>query len=282
MKTFNQLLSDYLAISKDKSTDNNTLGKILLNKYIRKILTATGFTFFRGEAEEITVINKQTYPLPHNCWRIEDIKVDGYYLKEIKDRQTWTALNRTPRTSSVIRNYWLNNNTVEFYPIPNVAGNIITFYFQKRIIDLGVIDYITGTVAVTAGSTTVTGTGTVWTSGMIGRSIRLGNWYYEITAVASATSLTIARESADTLSGASYEIAEMIPFPDGFVDVPLYGALLLFFQSKENPVQAREYERLFNEGLMDLIRRDEKSSNRIVVKDDIVLEDINKFPEGLS
>lgn len=63
--------------------------------------------------------------------------------------------------------------------------------------------YNTGTASFTNGSTTVTGTGTSWTSAMVGQWIRcfetatgqtdyLGRWY-KITAVASATSLTISQ-----------------------------------------------------------------------------------------
>ncbi|MBT9131503.1 MAG: hypothetical protein DDT41_01809 [candidate division WS2 bacterium] len=204
-----------------------------------------------------------------------------YYLKEIKNWQTWTALNRTTITSTIPRNYFVNNDTIELYPIPSLAGNIITFYFQKRIIDLGAADYSVGTIAVIAGATTVAGTGTVWTSAMVGRSIRIGGWFYEITAVASTTALTIARESADTVSGATYVISEMIPFPDGFTDISLFGALMLYFQSKENSTQAQQYKQLYEEGLDNLIRRDDKTENRIIEKDEQILIDINKFPGNI-
>ena len=56
-----------------------------------------------------------------------------------------------------------------------------------------VAPYTTGTVAMTNGSTTVTGTDTVWTSAMVGRKIRFGsdNAYYRISAVGGTTSLTL-------------------------------------------------------------------------------------------
>jgi hypothetical protein len=55
--------------------------------------------------------------------------------------------------------------------------------------------YATGTATFTSGSTTVTGSGTSWNSGMIGSYIYGSNnpaVLYRIIAVSSATSLTIA------------------------------------------------------------------------------------------
>jgi len=69
--------------------------------------------------------------------------------------------------------------------------------------------YETGTVAVTKGATTVTGTDTAFDSAMVGRDIQIGTYgkLYEITAVASTTSLTIGKGfGGDTVSGAKFKI----------------------------------------------------------------------------
>lgn len=62
-----------------------------------------------------------------------------------------------------------------------------------------VAEYTTGTVAVTLGSDAITGTDTVWTSAMSGRSIRFGNddAYYEFT-YASGTTGTLDRNYEGT------------------------------------------------------------------------------------
>lgn len=56
-----------------------------------------------------------------------------------------------------------------------------------------IVPYTTGTAAVTVGSTGVVGTGTTWTSAMIGRRFALsyGGPWYRITAVGSTTALTL-------------------------------------------------------------------------------------------
>lgn len=71
--------------------------------------------------------------------------------------------------------------------------------------------YSTGTVSISNDGTIVTGSGTTWTSAMVGRSILLGELWYEITAFGSTTSLTIGRGfSGATLSGSTYRIATTV------------------------------------------------------------------------
>lgn len=76
---------------------------------------------------------------------------------------------------------------------------------QREIL---VAPYDTGTVAVTNGSTTVTGTGTTWTSAMTGRkfTLSIGGPYYRFTYV-SATSGTLSEAyQEDTDSESTYSI----------------------------------------------------------------------------
>lgn len=77
-----------------------------------------------------------------------------------------------------------------------------------------VAEYDTGTVAVTEDNTTVTGTGTAWTSAMAGRKIRVTGFdeTYEIDSVdTNAQTLTLKKAyNGDTESGASYKIFQDI------------------------------------------------------------------------
>lgn len=65
-----------------------------------------------------------------------------------------------------------------------------------------VAPYSTGTVTVTSGSATLTGSGTVWTSAMVGRAIRVAGdpAYLFVTAVGSATSLTLGDPQANSIT----------------------------------------------------------------------------------
>ncbi len=80
---------------------------------------------------------------------------------------------------------------------------------ENYIVTSGVYD--TGTIAVTDGSATVTGTDTLWVSTMVGSHIMLpdGN-YVEIVDVASNTELTIATTyPGSTASGQEYLILKV-------------------------------------------------------------------------
>lgn len=98
----------------------------------------------------------------------------------------------------------------------NSATTIIDFLAAAYSIRaIGTDVYDTGTISVNVNSSTVTGSGTSWTSSMIGQSISLEGLYYEITAVGGVTSLTIGTPFISTsgdgnLSGASYAIATII------------------------------------------------------------------------
>ena len=68
--------------------------------------------------------------------------------------------------------------------------------------------YSTGTVTINNSSTAVVGSSTVWTSAMIGRSILLGDNWYEIVTRTDNTHITIANKyTGANLVGASYFIA---------------------------------------------------------------------------
>lgn len=73
---------------------------------------------------------------------------------------------------------------------------------------VGTNAYTTGTVSISFGSSTVTGSGTTFTSDMIGRSILLGDFWFTIEAFGDATTLTVdAPYGEDDLVDGRYAIA---------------------------------------------------------------------------
>ncbi len=91
------------------------------------------------------------------------------------------------------------------------------------------MSYSTGTVTVTNASGTVTGAGTSWNKGMIGRRFRStdGNWYF-VTAVASATSLTISPVYVGgTLAGQTYVLADSIMLSSIFWMIGTFALVVL-------------------------------------------------------
>jgi len=69
--------------------------------------------------------------------------------------------------------------------------------------------YITGTVAITAGSTAITGTGTTWVTGMTGRKIKINgndNVYTFTWTAATTGTISPALSGANNISGAGYTL----------------------------------------------------------------------------
>lgn len=287
MKTFTTLLSNYKTISTDNSTANETLGKTLLNDFIREILRLSDWTFNRTTATDLTEADKQYYPLPYNCQKLRKITVNVsntiYTLNEIKDEKQWSRLNMVDISSDVPTSYFLKPSTHEIgiYPIPSTAGYTITFTYQEKYKDLGEDDYTTGTATATNGSSTITGSGTTWTSAMVGRYIKITDYWYKITAVGSTTSLTIQGEfGEDTVSGASYTIAELVPL-SGFENLPLYKALWVYFQSRDTAgarQQANQYLALYEKGLDDLFNTDSKTTSNVLEQTSVENIDPNNWP----
>lgn len=81
--------------------------------------------------------------------------------------------------------------------------------FQIQVV--GSNNYSTGTVAIANDGTTVTGTGTTFTSAMEGQQILLEDFWYTILTFTDATHLQLDRPyMGTTLSGASYMIATTV------------------------------------------------------------------------
>jgi len=292
VKTFNETVTDYTTLSRDNSTANSTLGKSLINIFIKKILIARDWTFNRGSFTDKSVAAQQNYPKSYNCWRIREIKVKVgnlyYFPKEVTSREVWTNLNRTVVTSDAASKFFVEPDHVEIYPVPATNDNDIISYFQKLILSLSATDYVTGTVSVSAGGTAVTGSGTTFTAAMVGRFIKFTDdgYWYEISAFTDTTHITIKREARVAISGGAYTISELIPLPFGFGDIPLWSALAMYFQSIEEPSQAREYQNMALKGLEELLRRDAKTTGNVLTKSDIEsfidLVDPNKYPQDIS
>lgn len=95
-------------------------------------------------------------------------------------------------------------------------------YQNSRTVITTLGSYAEGTVALTNGSSTVTGTGTTWTSDMVGSvfAIQSLNSPYRISSVESTTSITLdANWSGESISGEGYVIAQdRYDLPSDFYD----------------------------------------------------------------
>lgn len=286
MKTFTASASDFKTLSSDSATANETLGKSLINIGTRKILAMRDWLFFRGERQYTSVASTQAYPLPDNCWRVYGIKsYDGslyYYPKEIRSRKLWVELNRTTVSSNIPQYFFVDEiaKKFEIWPVPTSTAVTYYLYFGKKFTDMSSDnDYTTGTVSVPVNDVAVTGVTGVFTAAMVGRYLLLNNFRNEIVGYTSATSITVANRVAVAVSGAATDIAECIPLPDGFEDLPLWFALWQYYLKREKARDlAKSYKEMFDAGVADLIGRDSKSVSSVFESQD----DINPVNPNLD
>lgn len=96
----------------------------------------------------------------------------------------------------------------------NRDNTIIDCNLSFKINMSGEVTYLTGTISITNGTTTVTGVGTTWTSDLIGNEIFLDGYYYPILSITSTTELEISYSyDGTTLSGENYLIASLVRNP---------------------------------------------------------------------
>lgn len=128
------------------------------------------------------------------------------------------------------------NKTRAFRRLNQVKSDIVSRYggrwqpnYREGWLALGAL-YNTGTATFTQNSSTVTGSGTAWTTSMKGQKIETPDHaYYKIASVQSATSLTLSQPfQGATVSGNTYQIwqDEYHLYPDvwavgGFIDYTL-------------------------------------------------------------
>jgi len=193
------------------------------------ITNASDFTLYRD-----------TYPLPADFFAADEmINLNNLILLNYEHPREWLSRQRIVHTPAIPRLYTITGDphyygtmAVRFFPPPDIVYNI-NFLYQRRPRPDVTWDYHTGTVS-TNGTTTITGVGTTWTSAMVGSVFRYGNSQTPplvpptgiagslpfqgertITAVASATSLTVDATTPETLSGVPYQISDPVDYEDG-------------------------------------------------------------------
>jgi hypothetical protein len=191
------------------------------------------------------VLSKDTYTLPSDFRSLLGINwQSGTYNPAYVDYEQFISLS-TLVTGPAAPTYYtifgdrlaMGRKALLFYPAPDLAYPVNAFYNGAGR-PLSIEYYRAGTVSSTAASRTITGSGTAWTSAMIGSVIRFaqtaardtaGNLIYPtgtdglypaameyiITAVASATSLTVDAAAELTLTATAYEISDPIDVNEG-------------------------------------------------------------------
>jgi hypothetical protein len=272
-KSYTTLRNLFGSLSTNTASTNLTLFDQLANDAHRRYLEK--YFFNEATTTIVTVANQQEYALPYNYAKLKTgtltIGVLKWTPKEILTRQEWDQLNVFPYYADIPSHYFIYRGKFNLWPIPATAGNTITFNYQKRIPDLSIADYTTGTVTVTNGSTAVVGAGGMgWLANYLpsaGSVLNLNLWlkvsspkgddnWYQISSITDATNLVLVNSyDGATTSGASYTIGQMPLLLEDYHDILVFDSLVTYFSSIVNdPKKMAEFKLRRDEikALMDI------------------------------
>lgn len=296
MLTYTGRRNNFGDLCNNSSTATLTIADRLMNDSEKRIISAKDWPFLWRQYTKVTTTS-QAINLPAYTSHPQSVYVTvgsyRYSPKEISTRTEWDRLNETVTTSDIPEYYFVYDGQLLLHPTPATAGNTVTFNARRLSRDLNVADYTIGTITTVATSgvtTTVTGSGTTWHTGMIGRYIRItdgdaantlsgDHMWYEIATVPSSTTLTLTRTYGGTaMSGASatYTIGQVSLIPEPHNQLPVFEALKIYFTSIEpNSDKAQLYGGMFETGYAQMVRD-------FGSKVDVVLDDGNGQHENFD
>lgn len=258
--------SDLLTTTKNiLSISGTTLDTQLLTeinygrRFALRLMQEVGWAYRGSPQEETTVADQAEYDyLP--TFR-PPIEAAAYVLSGetrewpitiVESQDEWNR--RTLIEGSTKRSYLILplSDTFKMFPTPGNAGDTIKLWMNPYDADLANADYTTGTVTLTNGSKTVTGSGTTFTAAMVGRWIKSdteGVWY-KIAAFVSTTEVTLKRKYVGTTTaGLAYTIGEVPTLPHELHELlPHYGAGKYLGGQKKDTTLGQEHLNFFYTG----------------------------------
>lgn len=249
--TFQESYEKAQTISGDTTAATLLLFKADINLGSHKINSGLNRYFTRKAKTADIVDGQQYYQLPPDCVRVIKVRAkqssgeNRYPLRKISDEDSWDALNTTNQRGDWATCYFVRgSDEIGIFPTPSsniTAGLNIAYELRDK--DLTQADYTAGTVALTQGSTTVTGTDTVFTQSMIGRTLKVTDgtdgFTYRISGYSSSTSITLEEPYVGLSgSGKTYKIGESFLFPEEYRDAPVDFALSRFYEMRNNKERA--------------------------------------------
>lgn len=256
--TFNAQFTQCQDLASDTDASVLTFFKSNINIGQQILETELGSYYTENTKTRLTVAGQTAYESFPTLVRSKQVYVTvgsvRYLLEEIYDERMWQQFQsiQSSQRSDIAQYVFFRRDTFEIYPAPSSSNNTITVIFEEIAKEMTADDYDTGTITtLAAAGTAVTGSGTTWTSAMIGRYIKIDGHpvWYEITAVGSTTTLTIKKpyEGTAIAAGSStYTIGEIPRTPASTHMIPVYYALYMYFNGiKKDKDYGRIYKNLY-------------------------------------
>lgn len=272
------LIAEYKKKTKDSTAANEADGKEKMNYYYRQLLSLADNWINERTKYGNSKQNQRSYLLPPDYLYMRSVRfkqgTQWYPVTEVKTLDEWHYLTQTPHYVTIPDRYFIFNEQgnmyIEFNGIPDADGtqNIEVVYegFQNRLTFPSDVTS-PGTIAITQGAATVTGSSTTFSADYVGRFIRPtdAKHYYEIKSRTSNTEITLVNYFQEsTISGKGYEIVEIPRLPPGFGKTPLWGACMDYWQL-ENKDNMAVFKKLYDQDVAVLRAKYQKKTKGSVV-----------------
>lgn len=304
MLTYTGARNNFGALSNNNSTVNLSLGDVLINEGIRNMLGNLDWPFLEKQRTISTTDGTQFYDLPNDCDKMVEpiITVGGIVYRpiEVMSWDDWYFINSATNIEGDNVCYYfidLSTKQIGFWPTPATTSNTITLTYKRKVRDLSIADYTTGTITTaTAASDAIVGSGTSWTTGQEGLSIRItriaganggdGDWY-EIEDVASGTAITLTRNylgQSIAAGSAAYTIGDTMIIPERFQMGPIYWSVAEYWRKEGDAGKADRFQAQYDKLLEEMKEMyGEKTTNVVIDGGDRITQiNPNMYPRSLS
>ena len=288
-ETYSSLQTACQDYTRDTSSAALTFFKSEINRSLRFIFTRMAEYVSQKTQTTTTVANQQYYHYPPDINDIESVSITigavTYTLQVVDSQANWNKYNAVNFTGTSIPQFFFpRRDDFGVWPIPTDAYTM-TMDYTYRLRDLINDDYSTGTVSTTQDSQTITGSGTTFTSSMVGRWFKstTDGYFYRIRTFNSSTSLTLESvfEGASVTNGA-YVIGESPEIPPELHVLIAYHAVAMYYSGfrKDSSMSiywnnmfwtgdpqnnSRDMQRAMG-GLLGAIKRYAKRSNSPIIR----------------
>jgi len=244
------------------STDTTVISFVNLHLQTRYEDLLAAFSSWPNQTAQNanTVAAQQYYHNPPGIVKIESVVIlqgqIAYPLKLVNSQQEWNYINQYPNIQVFIPQFYFpRRDDFGVWPTPQaIYPMTVNYIYRDR--NLNVTDYIAATVTFTNNSQSIVGSGTVFTSDMIGRFIvptdtdgfPTGYWY-RITAVTDTTHLTIETfyEGA-TAIGSKYLIGQTPELPEEAHILLSWGVTADWYIQRGDMEKAARFNNLYYTG----------------------------------
>lgn len=277
-----QTISQRLA--QDTSSAGVTFLNLMMNIGYKDILNVFGRQQTEIEAHTDLDAGQRAYQVPIDCaWPKTVTLLDGttrYNVTEEPSDRMWDYLtqNQIQGRSEKFHfkpRFGIGGGVIELEPIPSSSDYNLALIYEATDKDLSKSAYTAGTISVTNNSTTVTGSGTTFTSDMVGRYLQVTSdgedrLFYRIAAFVSTTSLTLENVyQSTTVTGTAYQIVEAFNLPEDMHILPIYYSLWHWWESKKDMKQAQSYRDKYEGGIIAAKKRYSTTTRDTTIIDDV-------------